>query len=187
MAFLSHGGKFHTPFVLFLTLKPEPCGQSCQVSLIAGAGTWSPQSITSSPAYIDHDFLYCPCLVNLEFRDLHVTVSWVLGLKPCNTIPAPKLFFNFFLQDGHLAGTFPAVIAPLINLFISLNSGFIFILLHGNPLSPGTIYFVFSLLSLLLYIKTLFIRVNIVITVQSLYLVVLRFPLPMPLIQIPSI
>lgn len=75
VAFLSHGGKFHTPFLLFLTLKTEACGQSCQVSLIAGAGTWSPQSITSSTAYIDHDFFCCPCLVNLEVRDLHVTVS----------------------------------------------------------------------------------------------------------------
>jgi hypothetical protein len=39
MAYLSQGGLCHSPFLLCLTLKPELCGQSCQVLLLAGAGT----------------------------------------------------------------------------------------------------------------------------------------------------
>jgi hypothetical protein len=38
VALLSLGGRSHTFFLVFLTLKkPEPCGWSCQVLLLAGA------------------------------------------------------------------------------------------------------------------------------------------------------
>lgn len=36
MASLSHGGRFHNPFLLSLTLRPEPQGQGCHVLLLAG-------------------------------------------------------------------------------------------------------------------------------------------------------
>lgn len=39
VASLSHGGRFHNPFLVPLTLKPEPHGQSCQVLLLAGTRT----------------------------------------------------------------------------------------------------------------------------------------------------
>lgn len=38
-AFLSHGGRAHNLFLVSLTLKSEPWGQSCQVLLLGGAGT----------------------------------------------------------------------------------------------------------------------------------------------------
>jgi hypothetical protein len=42
------------------TLKTEPRGQSCQVLLLAGAGTWPPCSITSSPVFCFQWFLSLP-------------------------------------------------------------------------------------------------------------------------------
>ena len=42
---------FLNPFLLSLTLNPEPRGQSCQVLLLAGSGTCFACSITSSPAF----------------------------------------------------------------------------------------------------------------------------------------
>ena len=40
--FLSHGGRFLDLFLLFLTLKPELCGRSCQVLLLAEFRTRPP-------------------------------------------------------------------------------------------------------------------------------------------------
>ena len=51
VAFFTPGGRFFNPFLLFLTPKPEPCGQSCQVLLLAGAKKWPLNSITTSPAF----------------------------------------------------------------------------------------------------------------------------------------
>ena len=40
VAFLSHGERFHSPYLVSLTLKSEPCAWSCHDLLFAGAGTW---------------------------------------------------------------------------------------------------------------------------------------------------
>jgi hypothetical protein len=53
VAFLTCRERFHNPFLLSLTLKPEPCGWSCQVLLLAGARTWTP-----SFNYIFTSFLF---------------------------------------------------------------------------------------------------------------------------------
>jgi hypothetical protein len=93
-----------------LILKPEPCGQSCQVSCLLG---WNMVPLFN---YIFTSFLF----VMVSFT-AYAWLSWnllcrpgwpwtqrsacfcVLGLKECTTIPGPKLFFNFFSQDGSLA------------------------------------------------------------------------------------
>ena len=49
--FLSHRERFHSSLFDSLTLKPEPYGQSYQVFLLAGAGTWPPHSNTFSSAF----------------------------------------------------------------------------------------------------------------------------------------
>ena len=50
-AFFTYGGRLHSPFLLFLTLKPELYGQGCQVLLLAWDRTWPSCSSTSSPAF----------------------------------------------------------------------------------------------------------------------------------------
>jgi hypothetical protein len=50
------------------------------------------------------------CLLNhwpnpthrLELRDLHASVSWVLGLKAYSTTPRPKLYLKFVLCETDL-------------------------------------------------------------------------------------
>lgn len=43
---LSHGGRSHNHFLVYLTLKTEPHSQHSQVLLLARARTWTPHSIT---------------------------------------------------------------------------------------------------------------------------------------------
>jgi hypothetical protein len=88
-----------------LTLKTKPHGQSCWVLVLAGSGTCSHCSIALSPGLCfptpSLPKLGCPgtCFYTdfLEFKDLHGSASWILGLKACTTRPGPKLFFTYNL------------------------------------------------------------------------------------------
>ena len=88
VAFFGHGGKFHNPLFLPLTLKPEPHGQSCYVLLLTGARTWTPHSITSPPVFC-HALPKrgCPetCSVDqadLNLRELSTSAFPELGCPP---------------------------------------------------------------------------------------------------------
>lgn len=94
VVFLSEGGIFHQPFLIFLTLNPELYGRSCQIFLLIGAGIKPPYSITSSPNLC---FQWFPSLLmfncpgtcpedqaSLELRDLLAPVPWVLAIKVYN-------------------------------------------------------------------------------------------------------
>ena len=82
----------------------SPHGWRCQVLLLAGAGTWSPCSITSSLCFLwftSLPKLGCSglCSVDqagLKLRKLPASASGVLGLKVCTATPGSKLFFNSF-------------------------------------------------------------------------------------------
>ena len=54
---LSHGRRFLNSFLLFLTLKPEPHGQSCQVLLLAR--TWSLLQFHFHQISVFNGFFYC--------------------------------------------------------------------------------------------------------------------------------
>ena len=60
MAFLRNRGRFYNPVLVSFALKPKLHGRSCQFLLIAGAGTYSPCSITSSPAFCFQWFASLP-------------------------------------------------------------------------------------------------------------------------------
>jgi hypothetical protein len=89
VTYLNKKGDYN-PFLLFLTLKPEGQGQSCQILLLAGAVTWPSCSITSSPAFCFQWFpslLKCSCSGtssadqgDLKVRNLHCSASWMLGM-----------------------------------------------------------------------------------------------------------
>ena len=68
VAFLSHGGRFHNCSLLFLTLNPESCDQSCQVLLLAGAETWPSHSIKSHWLSGFDGFLHCLKFTILELN-----------------------------------------------------------------------------------------------------------------------
>ena len=105
--------RFHTPFLVFLTLNPELCGWSCQVLLLAGARTWSCLLITSASAFCFHDFFHC-----LRFS-LLLFASWKLRrVESYSKVTTPFIPFNIRL---------------LLKLLISLSTGFSSISLPRVP------------------------------------------------------
>lgn len=94
IVFLSDGGIFHQPFLLFLTLNPKPYGRSYQIFLLVGAEIKPPYSITSSPnlcfQWFPSLFIFnCPGTcpedqASLELRDLLAPAPWALALKLYN-------------------------------------------------------------------------------------------------------
>lgn len=59
VAFNNHRERFYSPFLVSLTLEPEPCSQSCHILLLAGAGTWPPLKIAFSSAFYFDGLLHC--------------------------------------------------------------------------------------------------------------------------------
>lgn len=125
-AFLRHRRKFYNLFLLSLTLKPEPCSQSCQVLICARAGTWPTHSIISTPALW---LWWFPSQPNFgsrrNFSVDHVALNLkILLLKEYSTIPSPKLFFlNFF---SHWKLIWVVSWLEVITSFISFNIMFSF-------------------------------------------------------------
>lgn len=90
VAFLSYSGRFHNLFLISLILKPEPCGQSCQVLLFARGGTCFKYIFTN---FLFSIFFFFPLnkfgcpetwsvdQTSLELRGLTVSPSWVLEKK----------------------------------------------------------------------------------------------------------
>lgn len=124
--FLSHGGSFLNPFLLFWTLKPETWGQSCQVLVLAGPGTGPTVQLhllqLSVFYIISFDGLILTMLVISVDQNGHnlknplASVFIGLGLKMCTMTTGPKLFFNSFLQyRSSLLGFCFAVIMPFIS------------------------------------------------------------------------
>lgn len=111
--FLSHGRRFHNPFFIFLTLKLEPITwQTCQIMLLGVSGSFSPHS----NAFSSHFCFWC--------------------------LPSGiKLFLNYFLQDGNLAGLGVALrsLFPLFNLTLRIFQNFISLTtaLDFNMTIPG--------------------------------------------------
>ena len=55
------------PLSSILALKPEPHGQSCQVLLLTGAGTWPLVQLHLHQLSVFYGFLHCLDLAVLEF------------------------------------------------------------------------------------------------------------------------
>ena len=82
VAFLTLRRRFYNPFLVSLTLKPEPCGQSCQVLLLAEAETWPSHSNTFSSAFSFQWFhSLLQCFFN-SFTQVGSFDGWGLALRP---------------------------------------------------------------------------------------------------------
>lgn len=109
-AFISHGGRFHEPFLLSLTLNSETSGQHCQVLLLVRVETWSSPLIASSPVFWFWWFPSLPkvsppgiCSVDqdgLQLRDSQASAFRVLRLKVCITIHYTFLYFLSLLYNS---------------------------------------------------------------------------------------
>lgn len=99
-AFLSHRGRFHTPFLVSSTLKPEPCGQNCQVLLLDGAGTWPMFQF-----YLHQPSVWLMVSFNiynsLKFLFQSQKLTWVGSFPEVTTPFIPfslRIFFKLFIS-----------------------------------------------------------------------------------------
>ena len=130
--FLSHRRRFYIPFLVSLTLKPEPCDWRRHVLLLAEAGMWPLIQLHLCQLSVFSDFLHCLVVLKLDLYT-GVTSNSKICLAPpleraCTTTLGSKFFFNFFSHIGNLAGWDLGLrpqfhIFHFLKLFISLNTG----------------------------------------------------------------